>query len=187
MPAPQQAPARIGLVGGECTGKSTLARALADQLPACVVAEAARSFVERHGRTPRREEQAAIMAEQQALEDAAAATCPHGWVVADPAPLMTAVYSVLYFADDSLLAPAADLARGYDLVAWCDVDLPWQADDGQRDGPEHRAAADAILASAVDDLLRPRGIRVVRARGSLRERVDTVRRAWQPRGPVPPT
>lgn len=174
---------RIGIVGGEGTGKSSLARALADTLPACLVEEALRAFVQREGRPPDQAEQPALLAAQQSAEDAAAAACPHGVVVTDPAPLMTAVYSLLYFADDSLVRPAVERCRDYDLLVWCAPDVPWAADPGQRDGPEHRAAADEILRRIVVDELRPRGVAALRVTGSLPDRLGAVRRAWQPVGP----
>jgi nicotinamide riboside kinase len=180
MPPHLQRTARIGLLGGECTGKTTLALALAAALPACVVDESLRDFVDRHGRTPDRTEQAAIMADQQHREDRAAEACGQPWLVADPAPLMTAVYSLLYFADDSLVAAGADLARAYDIVAWCDVDMPWSPDGAQRDGPDFRARAHAVIAAIVRDQLEPRGVRVVRCRGSVADRVAALGRAWQP-------
>ena len=43
---------RVGLLGGESTGKSTLALALADALPAFVAEEYLRDFVASFGRTP---------------------------------------------------------------------------------------------------------------------------------------
>jgi nicotinamide riboside kinase len=174
------APRRIGLIGGECSGKTSLAAALATALPACGVAEVLREFVDREGRAPLRGEQSRILAEQQAREDAAARRCPQGWLVADPAPLMTAVYSRLYFADDSLTAPAAEHALGYQFVVWCAADLPWTPDGLHRDGREARDRANAIIADLVRDELEPRGIPVIRAHGSVEERVDLVRRAWQP-------
>ena len=187
MSDPRPRPSRIGLLGGECTGKSTLAAALAADLPGCLVTEAVRDFVAEHGRPPRADEQAAVLAEQAAREDAVAARCPHGVVVADPAPLMTAVYSVVYFGDDSLLPVGVEQAAGYDLLVWCAPDLPWSADDGQRDGPALRTAAEAVLTRVVTDLLVPRGLTVVRAVGNVTTRVATVRRAWQPGPPTRPT
>ena len=192
MQQPAPAPIRIGLLGGECTGKSTLADALGASLPACVAPEAARSFVLRTGRPPHRGEQAGLLAAQAAAADEAATTCPHAAVVVDPAPLMTAVYSVLYFGDDSLLPPALDDALTYDLLAWCAPDLPWTADPGMRDGPEYRDAAERVLGDVVDGLLVPRGATVVRVTGELGARVAVVRaalgrtprgRAWQRGGP----
>lgn len=180
-PAPRAAPRRIGLIGGEGSGKTTLAKALAAALPACVVDESLRAFVDREGRTPRRDEQAALMAAQAAREDEVAASCAHAWLVADPAPLMTAVYSLLYFDDDTLTAPAVGHAAGYDLVVWCRPDVPWAPDGIQRDGAGQRAAADAIVGRLVRDELTPRGIHVVEAEGDVEHRVAAVRRAWQRR------
>jgi nicotinamide riboside kinase len=173
-------PRRIGLVGGECTGKSTLAVALAEALPGCVAPETLRAFVDREGRTPNRDEQTAVMAEQAAAEDEAAVTCPHAVVIADPAPLMTAVYSLQYFGDPSLVDAGADHARGYALVVWCAPDLPWSADGLHRDGPEHRDRTDALIEDVVRSALSTRGIPVLRVSGDTATRVTSVLRAWQP-------
>jgi len=181
---PRPVARRLGIVGGECSGKSTLARDLARDLPACLVPEELRAFVDRHGRPPLRGEQAGLLARQAAAEDEAARSCLLPWLVADPAPLMTAVYSVLYFDDPSLLPEAADHARGYDLLVWCDPDIPWEPDPGQRDGPDLRARADAIIADVVRDRLAPAGVRVLRVAGDEVARVTSVRdaadRAWRP-------
>jgi nicotinamide riboside kinase len=165
---------RLGLVGGECSGKSALAAALAAALPACTVDESLRDFVEREARPPAREEQEPLMREQERREDAAAAACPHPWLVADPAPLMTAVYSLLYYDDPSLLAAALEHATGYDLVVWCAPDIPWTADGLMRDGAAWRAEADAIIGSQVAGELMRRGIAVVRAEGDVYHRVASV-------------
>lgn len=170
---------RVALIGGEASGKTSLAAALAVDGPACVVDESLRAFVEREGRTPRRDEQAALMGEQARREDEAAASCPHPWLVADPAPLMTAVYSLLYFDDDSLVAPAVQHSLGYDLVVWCRPDFPWAPDGLQRDGSGRRDEADAILGRLVHDQLVPLGIRVVEATGDVGHRTAAVGRAWQ--------
>lgn len=187
--APATAPAvrRIGLVGGEGSGKSTLATALATALPACAVDESLRAFVDRAGRPPTQEEQAAVLGEQARREDQAALACPHPWLVADPAPLMTAVYSVVYFGDESLLAPGLAHAAGYDLVVWCRPDFPWVPDGIQRDGSHLRDEADVIIGGLVRTELVPRGIRVVEAHGDTHHRVAAVGRAWQRRGPHRPT
>jgi len=143
---------RIGLIGGECTGKSTLARDLAVALPgtAIVVPEFLRAFVQDHGRSPRADEQAMIMAAQADQELIAEQTNPE-WLIADPAPAMTAIYSQVYFGDETLLPSARQQLRSYDVVLWCDMDLPWQPDPGQRDGAHMRAAAHAAIAAAFVD------------------------------------
>jgi nicotinamide riboside kinase len=183
----RQQPARIGLLGGESTGKSTLAADLTDALDACIVHEELRDFVARHGRTPQRDEQAGILQAQTAREEAAAAACRRPVLVADPAPVMTAVYSLLYFDDSGLMKPAVEHCRRYGLLVWCAADLPWTPDSGQRDGPSLRAAADDIISRLVQGEFEPRGIRVLRVSGDRAARVTAVRRAWQPSPPQGPT
>ncbi len=178
---------RIGLIGGECSGKSTLAQDLGRTLDACVVPERLRAFVDEAGRNPVESEQRAIMLGQQSDEDAAAMSCPSGIVIADSAPLMIAVYSVAYFDDDTLIGPAVDLARGYDLVLWCDIDLPWEADGIQRDGPEVREREHGIIASIVRHDLGDAGILVERVSGPRAVRAEAAGRAWQLLGLREPT
>lgn len=144
---------RIGLMGGECTGKSTLAADLADELrrvlgcPVHVVPEALRAFVASHGRPPLADEQPGIMGDQRTAEDRLGRA--GGVVIGDPATMMTAVYSVMYFDDPGLLAQAAADAGRYDLLLWCRPDLPWRAEPGQRDGPDDRQRADDLIARAI--------------------------------------
>ena len=180
---PQRIASRIGLLGGECTGKTTLATHLAAALDGCLVTEALRDFVAENGRPPRSDEQAGLLAQQVHREEAVAAACAGAVVVADPAPLMTAVYSLLYFDDPSLVAAGVEHAQGYDLLVWCAPDLPWTPDDGQRDGPAHREDADRIIGRLVTEHLEPAGVRVVRVQGPPEDRVAAVRLAWQP-GPL---
>lgn len=137
----------IALLGAECTGKSTLAEALARAFNATWVPEYLREWCDARGRTPRQDEQAAIAAEQAARIEAAAGQ--HPWVFCDTTPLITALCSQHYFHDDSLLPEALAFQRRCDLILLCAPDLPWQADGIQRDGPEVRARFDARLRQAL--------------------------------------
>src|ERR1700743_3626614 len=71
-------PLRVAVVGAESTGKSVLARALADALAdefglrCAVVDEYLREWCDHEGRTPRAEEQMGIALEQVRRIDAAA-------------------------------------------------------------------------------------------------------------------
>lgn len=161
----------IGCIGGESTGKSTLARALALETSAVELPEVLREWVDLHGRTPRADEQRAIMERQRQREIQAFARAGTGdSVVTDAMPLMTAVYSQLYFSDKTLLADALLWAADYDLIAWCRPDFPWASDD-QRDGPEFRERADQLLASLVAQ--HPE-LPVLPVQGSTDERVNQV-------------
>ncbi|WP_457390053.1 AAA family ATPase [Roseateles sp. P5_E1] len=137
----------IGLLGAECTGKSTLAEALARQFNAGLVSEYLREWCDAHGRTPLQHEQAHIAAEQAARIEAAARA--HELVFCDTTPLITALCSQHYFGDDSLLVPALAFQRRCALTLLCAPDLPWLADGIQRDGPEVRSRFDGRLRAAL--------------------------------------
>jgi nicotinamide riboside kinase len=173
------------LIGAECSGKSALALALADALPAVVATEVLREFVEQEGRTPRAGEQRSIMLLQQEREDALADAHPDAVVIGDPAALMTAIYGVAYFDDESLMADAARLARQYSLLVWCDIDVPWQSDGIQRDGEAMRTRVHQLIGDVLTDSWADAPL--VRASGSLHDRITVVRRAWQQQVPSVPT
>lgn len=143
----------VAIVGAESTGKTALAQALARELGGATglavtwVDEWLRAWCDREGRTPRADEQAAIAAEQQRRIDAAAAG--HDLVIADTTPLTTAVYSAYLFGDRSLLPAAAQAHRGYAATLLTAVDLPWEPDGLQRDGPHVREPVDALLRAAL--------------------------------------
>jgi nicotinamide riboside kinase len=140
---------RIAIVGAESTGKTALAQALAVRLGdltglRCTwVGEHLRAWCDARGRTPRQDEQAGIASRQQALIDAAAAA--HDVVVCDTTPLMTAVYSERIFGDRSLQPGAVDLQRSHALTLLTALDLAWEADGLQRDGPHVREPVDTII------------------------------------------
>lgn len=163
----------ISVVGGESTGKSTLTAALAPRLPAIVVGEHLRDWVDTHGRVPRAAEQSDLMIAQHQAERAAllrADETGHPWVVSDSGPLMTAVYSIQYYCDDSLLPRALEWTAQADVLVWCQDDFPWQPDP-QRDGPDARAISQGILADIV--AANP-GLAAQAVRGPLSARVATV-------------
>ncbi len=146
----------IALLGAESTGKTVLASALATALaerpgePArrvAVVAEYLREFCDTHSRTPRREEQSGIAAEQTRRIEAAAQD--HDIVIADTTAVMIAVYSEHVFGDTGLYASALAEHARYDLTLLTALDLPWQADGLQRDGPHVREPVDAAVRSAL--------------------------------------
>ena len=137
---------RLAIVGAESTGKTALAQALAARLTALTglrcawVGEWLRDWCDREGRTPRPDEQAAIAEQQHRLIDAAA--LDHDIVVCDTTALMTAVYSDLLFDDRSLVAYAIAQQRRCNLTLLTALDIAWQPDGLQRDGPQVRGPVD---------------------------------------------
>lgn len=141
----------IAVVGAESTGKTELARLLAERLTqrgiaTTLVPEVLRDWCVREGRTPRPDEQAAIADEQ--TRRIAEAAC-HGVVVADTTALMTAVYSDMLFDDRALYPDALAAQAGYTMTLLTALDLPWVADGLQRDGPHVREPVDALVRAAL--------------------------------------
>lgn len=163
----------ISVVGGESTGKSTLAAALGARLPAVVVSEFLRVWVDQRGRVPGPAEQAEVMAGHHKSELTAvlaAGRTGQRWVVSDSGPLMTAVYSIQYYDDSTLLPTALAWTARTSLLVWCQDDFPWQPDT-QRDGPHARATSQQILAAIFAE--QP-GLPLLTVRGPIEDRVDAV-------------
>jgi nicotinamide riboside kinase len=142
----------IAILGAESTGKTTLAaelaHALAQQgLQVARVDEYLREFCVTEGRTPAVHEQIGIAREQARRIDAAAAR--HEVVVADTSALMIAVYSEWVFGDTSLYAEAEALQARYSHTLLTALDLPWQADGLQRDGPHVRVPVTDLLRASL--------------------------------------
>ncbi len=183
---------RIACIGGESTGKTTLATALAKSVQGVVVSERLREFVIQHGRAPMREEQRSLMEEQRAHEQQSAIEHPDAAIICDPASLMVAIYSELYFDDVGLYEPALEYARDYDVLLWCRPDIPWVPEPGQHDGPQFRARADVLVEHWVS--LHAAQIPVLEISGAKEriERAQTLLKAnlgsvWQPSPTPPPT
>lgn len=137
---------KIGIVGAECCGKSTLSTALSTALQerygsATSVSEYLREWCEQHGRSPQAHEQAHLASTQATRIRQAQSRC----VVADTTPLVTAVYSDVLFRDTSLYPGAVAFQRTLDITLLTCLDLPWVADGTLRDGPAMQQRIDAQL------------------------------------------
>lgn len=169
----------IAVLGAESTGKTWLAQALSEHLALgtglrCTwVPEWLRLWCDAQGRTPSRHEQAEIAQTQQARIAAASQT--HDIVVADTTALMTAVYSLQLFGDDSLRPFALDHHRQVRLTLLTALDLPWVADGHQRDGPHVRDPVDATLR----EWLTQAGLPFARVTGQGNARLHCAARACE--------
>jgi nicotinamide riboside kinase len=153
---------KIALLGAESTGKTQLAHSLAAHLrsagaQAIAVDEYLREWCEVKRRTPQPAEQSEIALTQrlrieQAVRELTASAQPEqaSYVIADTTPLMTAVYSEFVFQDSSLHAAASSYQRSFDLTLLTGLDMPWQADGIQRDGPHVRAPIDTLLRQLLE-------------------------------------
>jgi HTH-type transcriptional repressor of NAD biosynthesis genes len=122
---------RICLLGGESSGKSTLAAALADRLGTAYTTEYGRDlWIERGGRLEFAD-YVHIARTQVAMEEARAAEASRS-LVCDTSPLTTLFYCLDQFghADPELESLAA---RRYDVTVLCAPDFPFVQDGARRD------------------------------------------------------
>ena len=89
--------------------------------------------------------------------------------------------------DDTLIDEAVGLCAAYDLMVWCDIDIPWVPDGLQHDGPDARRRVHELIDVVVQNRLIPHGIHVLTVSGDLDVRLAAVARAWQQRGLSAPT
>ena len=137
-----------------------------------VVSEALRDFTARTGRPPLQGEQQEIWRRQtQTLTEAKRSSGGGGLVVCDPAPVLTAVYSVQYFDDHSLITPALEAIDPVDVIVLCMPDIPWEPDGIQRDGLAARERTHDLLNELVLPALHNP---LIVASGPLEQRVTRV-------------
>ncbi len=152
---------RVVVTGSECTGKTTLARALAEHYGTPWVPEYARQFVLEKGAAPVYRDVETIARGQIALEDSLAAEASH-LLIQDTDLLSTVVYSRHYYGDCPGGVEDALRDRSADLYLLAGIDVPWVADGDQRDRADRREEMQSLFRR---DLIE-RGLRFVEIRGS---------------------
>jgi NadR type nicotinamide-nucleotide adenylyltransferase len=164
-------PARIAILGAESTGKSTLAPALAARYGTLWVPEYLREFVETEQRVPFEYDQPAIARAQREREDAlAASNDARRFLFCDTTPLMTAVYSRIYWRRVPVELLEMEAAHDYAATLVAGLDLPWVPDGLQRESEAVRKQVhDCLLA-----VLRERGIPFTLLEGDLAQRLRQV-------------
>lgn len=163
---------RLALLGGESSGKTTLAQALAAQLQTDWVPEYGRELWERLRHTLDVGELLHVARHQVELEDAAAAR-HGGWIVCDTTPLTTLQYCL----HDHGRAPPELLAlarRPYDLTVVCQPDFDFVQDGCRRDDGFRAAQHAWTLAQ-----LQAQGVPYLAVGGPVPERVAQVLQALQ--------
>lgn len=176
--------ARVALLGAESTGKSTLAQALAARYGTLWVPEYLREFVEVNARVPYEEDQTGIARTQRAREEALARDPrARDFLFVDTTPLMTAVYSRIYWGrvPPDLLALEAGHDYAFTLVAA--PDLPWVPDGLQRESEEVRQRVHAQLVDVLDARRLPFTLLTGELEARLRQVEDLIGPPAVPRRP----
>jgi NadR type nicotinamide-nucleotide adenylyltransferase len=158
---------RVVLTGSECTGKSTLAAALADHYRVAFVPEFVREFAEQLGRPIDFSDHGPIAHGQMALEDEYRART-QGLIIQDTDLLSTVVYCRHYFGSCPAWIEQTARERRPDLYLLCERDIPWIA-DGVRDRGHARVEMQSLFERAVAES----GVRSVRIEGDRGTRLAT--------------
>jgi NadR type nicotinamide-nucleotide adenylyltransferase len=163
---------KVIVTGSECTGKTTLARALAAIYGAPVSAEYCREFVERSGAQPNARDVEEIARGQLVAEDQAIKRADD-LVILDTDLLSTLVYSRHYYGECPDWIDDAVSRRAGDLYLLAGIDVPWRADGLQRDRGDVRVEMQDLFRTE----LLCRNLDFIELRGSHEERLRAARGA----------
>jgi NadR type nicotinamide-nucleotide adenylyltransferase len=150
---------RVSIVGPESTGKTTLARALADRFATVWVPEWARGVLERRGGSLDGLDWGEIVRGQIASEEALARDA-NRVLVCDTDPLATSVWADALLGGWPVGTPPPP-SRFYDLTLLTEPDVPWVADPVR-----YLPSEGASFFARCEAALRREGRRVVVLRGS---------------------
>lgn len=159
---------RVAFIGGESSGKTTLARVLAERLQTAWVPEYGRTLWEQQGGELTPDDLLRIAMTQPRHEDEAARRA-HRWLFCDTTPLVTLGYSGWMF-DTAPEALRQAALRPYDLLFLCAPDIPFDQ-DGTRLGEAFRAQQHAWYVHE----LQARGVEYVLLEGDLEARIARIR------------
>jgi NadR type nicotinamide-nucleotide adenylyltransferase len=144
---------RVCVFGPESTGKTTLARRLAEQFNTVMVPEYARTLLEAQQGRLGPDDILRIARGQMASEDALARSA-RGVLVCDTDVLTTRIWSETLFGSCPEWVLAEANRRTYDLYLLLDVDVPWVADT-VRYLPDDRRAFFARCRQELEERPRP--------------------------------
>lgn len=164
--APSADLVHVVVTGSECTGKTTLARRLADHYSTECVPEFIRQFVLAMGGRVQFSDHGPIARGQIGLEDEYAARAS-GLLFHDTDLLSTVVYCRHYFGRCPEWIEAAAADRRRDLYLVCDIDVPWRPDN-LRDRGDRRPEMHKFFLTAITDS----GVRWELIRGDEQSRFE---------------
>lgn len=162
---------KVCVFGSESTGKSTLARGLADHFQTCHVPEYARELIAEQDGALSLADIDRIARGQMAAEDRMLHRA-NRLLVCDTDLMTTAIWSEWLFGSCPEWIKAEAARRQYNLYLLTDIDVPW-VDDIHRYLPEDRAAFQARCEKELVD----RGINYVKIQGSWQQRFETACKA----------
>ncbi len=127
---------KIAVTGPESTGKSKLAKNLAEHFQTVFVPEHARVYIDKLTR-PYNQEDILIIAENQLLNEKKAMISANRFLICDTELIVTKIWSMHKYNSCHPWILEQIKQNRYDLFLLCDIDLPWEF-DLQREHPHHR-------------------------------------------------
>lgn len=128
---------KIAVVGPESTGKSTMAKHLAEALHTVCVPEYARFYCQNLNKQYTLQDEVNMFYGQLALEEAVTSLANNNLLICDTTILTVKIWSDYLFGHTPEEVTSEIKDRKYDLYLLMDIDLPWQ-DDPLRDFPTER-------------------------------------------------
>lgn len=148
---------KIALFGPESTGKTTLAKQLAEHFKTAWAPEFARDYLqekwEKSGEICDVNDMLPIAYGQTKLENESLSVA-NKFLFCDTNLLVTKVFSEVYYNFCDPLLEKAALKHEYDLFFLTNIDVPWEKDD-LRDKPEGRESVFAVFKKTLIDNKKP--------------------------------
>ena len=148
---------KIALFGPESTGKTTLAKQLAEYYQTDWVPEFARDYLQekwdKHQAICDVNDMLPIAYGQTQLENEKMATA-NQYLFCDTNLMVTKVFSEVYYNYCDPLLDQAAREHEYDLFFLTDIDVPWEKDD-LRDKPEGRETVFSVFKQSLIDNNKP--------------------------------
>ncbi len=148
---------KVALFGPESTGKTTLARQLAEYYKTKWVPEFARDYLQQKWNASQQicdiDDMLPIAYGQTKLENESALIA-NKYLFCDTNLLVTKVFSEVYYNYCDPLLNQAAREHEYDLFFLTNIDVPWEKDD-LRDRPEERESVFAIFKQSLIDNKKP--------------------------------
>lgn len=141
---------RVVVTGSECSGKTTLAKALADHYQTVFVPEYVRQWVDENGAAPEYRDVDAIARGQIELENRLAAEATD-LLIQDTDLLSTVVYSRHYYGKCPRWIEYVQRERAAQLYLLAGIDVPWVADGNKRDRGDRREEMQQLFHQALKD------------------------------------
>lgn len=142
---------KIAVVGPESTGKSTMAKHLAQVLHTVCVPEYARYYCQHLDRNYTLQDEINMFHGQLALEEAIISFANQDVLICDTTILTVKIWCDHLFGDTPALVKSTIATRPYDFYLLMDIDLPWE-DDPLRDFPDQREHFRAVWEQGLQAL-----------------------------------